>query len=193
MVLEQRIQQQFFESADLHSQAAEALSRPVSQAAQAVAACLTAGGKMLAAGSDVGAALALVVCAAFTGRFERERPPLAAFALRAEGAGGAGGAGALAQQVRALGQPGDTLLLIDAAAPADALLQAAQAAHEREMTVLVLTGSDAGAWRARLAETDVLMAVPHERAARVAETQLLVLHGLCDAVDLQLMGEQEFA
>ena len=66
-MLEQRIQQQFFESADLHSQAAEALSRPVAQAAQALAACLTAGGKMLAAGSDVGAALAPVICAAFTG------------------------------------------------------------------------------------------------------------------------------
>ena len=186
-MLEQRIQQQFFESADLHSQAAEALCRPVAQAAQAVAACLTAGGKMLAAGSDVGAALAPVICAAFTGRFERERPPLAAFALRAEGSS------PLAQQVRALGHPGDVLLLIDTAAPAQALLQAAEAAHEREMTVLVLTGADAGAWHARLAETDVLMAVPHERAARVAETHLLVLHGLCDAVDLQLMGEQECA
>jgi D-sedoheptulose 7-phosphate isomerase len=34
-----------------------------------------------------------------------------------------------------------------------------------------------------------LVAVPHERAARVAEMQLLVLHCLCDAVDYQLMGE----
>ena len=186
-MLEQRIQQQFFESADLHSQAAEALSRPAAQAALALAACLTAGGKMLAAGSDVGAALAPVICAAFTGRFERERPPLAAFALRGEGLS------PLAQQVRALGQPGDVLLVIDTAAPTDALLQAADAARERDMMVLVLTGADAGVWRARLAETDVLIAVPHERAARVAETQLLVLHGLCDAVDLQLMGEQECA
>ena len=76
-MLEQRIQQQFFESADLCSQAAEALSRPVAQAAQALWACLTGGGKLLAAGSDVGAALAPVICAAFTGRFERERPELA--------------------------------------------------------------------------------------------------------------------
>jgi D-sedoheptulose 7-phosphate isomerase len=35
------------------------------------------------------------------------------------------------------------------------------------------------------------VAVPHERPARVAETHLLVLHCLCDAVDLQLMGELE--
>ncbi len=186
-MLEQRIQQQFFESADLHNQAAEALSRPAAQAAQALWGCITAGGKLLAAGSDVGAALAPVICAAFTGRFERERPPLAALALRDEGVS------PLAQQVRALGQPGDVLLAIDTTGASPGLLEAASAAHERDMTVLVLTGADAGPWHERLSEADVLIAVPHDRAARVAETQLLVLHGLCDAVDLQLMGEQESA
>jgi D-sedoheptulose 7-phosphate isomerase len=59
------------------------------------------------------------------------------------------------------------------------------------MTVLALTGRGGGALAATLLETDVLIAVPHERAARVLETQLLVLHCLCDAVDLQLMGEQD--
>jgi D-sedoheptulose 7-phosphate isomerase len=33
--------------------------------------------------------------------------------------------------------------------------------------------------------------VPHERPARVAEVHLLLLHVLCDAVDLQLMGDSE--
>ncbi len=48
-------------------------------------------------------------------------------------------------------------------------------------------------WRCAtaLGETDVLVAVPHDRSARVLELQLLVLHCLCDAVDLQLMGEQD--
>jgi D-sedoheptulose 7-phosphate isomerase len=30
-----------------------------------------------------------------------------------------------------------------------------------------------------------------ERPARIVELQLLVLHCLCDAVDFQLMGEQD--
>jgi D-sedoheptulose 7-phosphate isomerase len=59
------------------------------------------------------------------------------------------------------------------------------------MTLAVLAGADAAAWRPLLGEADVLVAVPHERPARVAETHLLVLHCLCDAVDLQLMGELE--
>jgi D-sedoheptulose 7-phosphate isomerase len=33
------------------------------------------------------------------------------------------------------------------------------------------------------------VAVPNERASRVAEMQLLVLHCLCDAVDFELMGD----
>ena len=48
-----------------------------------------------------------------------------------------------------------------------------------------------GVWAGVLGETDVLVSVPHGRPARVAEAHLLVLHCLCDAVDLQLMGELE--
>ena len=61
------------------------------------------------------------------------------------------------------------------------------------MTVAVLAGADTSAWRPLLGEADVLVAVPHQRPARVTETHLLMLHCLCDAVDLQLMGELETA
>ncbi len=184
-MLEQRIQQQFFESADLQNQAAEMISRPVADAAEALTGALTAGGKLLVAGSDVGAALAPIMAVAFTGRFERDRPPLAAMALQDHRSSG------LAQQVTALGQPGDVLLLVDGGGVPDTLHLAADAAHHKDMTVIVLTGADTGGWRAHLTETDVLVAVPHDHAARVAETHLLVLHCLCDAIDLQLMGEQD--
>ena len=45
--------------------------------------------------------------------------------------------------------------------------------------------------RELLLETDVHICVPHERTARIQEVHLLVLHCLCDAVDLQLLGDQE--
>lgn len=186
VMLEQRIQQQFFESADLQNQAAEMLARPVAAASEALLGSITGGGKLLVCGTDVGLWLAPVLASAFTGRFERDRPPLAALALRDEGT-----ASTLAHQVRALGVPGDVLLAVDAAGGSPGLLQAAAAAHGKDMTVIALTGAEARAWHEALTETDVLIAVPHERAARVAEVHLLVLHCLCDAVDLQLMGEQE--
>jgi D-sedoheptulose 7-phosphate isomerase len=192
-MLAQRIQQQFFDSADLQYQTAESLARPIDDAAQALLACITAGGKLLVCGAGGGAALAAVFTAAFVGGFERERPALAALALAADGAlaHAAGAEQVFARQVQAIGQPGDLLLLIDPGLDAAALVAAARAAHEQDMTVLALTGRIGAALRQQLSEADVLIAVPHERGARVLETQLLVLHCLCDAIDLQLLGEQD--
>lgn len=181
-MLEQRIQQQFFDSADLQYRCAETMARPVAEAAAALLSAITGGGKVLVFGSGAGATLAPHLTRLFTGRFERERPPLAALALGTPGA-------QAAQEVRALGLPGDVLLFIDDAdGDSTAVISAAQA---KDMTIIVLAGQGAAAFGELLAETDVLVAVPHERGARVAEIQLLVLHCLCDAVDFQLMGDQE--
>jgi D-sedoheptulose 7-phosphate isomerase len=184
-MLEQRIQQQLFESADLLNAAAESLSRPLASAVEAVAACITSGGKLWVAGSGTGAHLAPVLVTAFVGRFERERPPLAAALLRDDPQA------ALSQQVSALCQPGDLLLLVDGGVDSEVLAAAAAAGHGQEASLIVLAGGVQADWGERLHDTDVLLRVPAERPARVAEIQLLVLHGLCDAVDLQLMGEQE--
>lgn len=177
-MLEQRIQQHFFEGADLNYQAAETLARPIAEAAAALLSALTNGAKVLTCGSGAGQAIAHHMARLFTHRFERQRPPLAAIALGSEPA----------QQVRALGLPGDVLVFIDDADGHSTL--PISAAMAKDMTIVVLAGRSAQAFGELLAETDVLIAVPHERAARVAEMQLLVVHCLCDAVDYQLMGEQ---
>ena len=178
-MVEQRIQEQFFESADLHLRAGETLARPIADAAGALLACLTAGGKVMVCGSGAGAALAQHLARLLAGRYERERPPLAALAL---------GLHEGPQQVKALGLPGDVLLYIDdGEGHSTRVITAAQG---KDMTIVVLAGRGANAFGELLAETDVLVPVPHERAARVAELQLLVLHCLCDALDYQLMGDQ---
>lgn len=180
-MLEQRIQQQFFESADLQYQAAELLARPVAEAAAAVVAALTSGGKVLLSGLAGGAALATHVAAVMVDRFERERPPLAALAIAPD-----------PRTIHALGLPGDVLLLTDPSGrDLDTTIAAVRAAQSRDMTVLLLVGATGVGLRETLAETDVLVAVAHERSSRVLETLLLALHALCDAVDMQLMGEQE--
>jgi D-sedoheptulose 7-phosphate isomerase len=198
-MLEQRIQQHFFDSADLKYQAAETLTRPLADAANALVGCITAGGKVLVAGNGASAADAQRFAAQFVGPFERDRPGLAALALAADGAvltavaGAADYAQVYAQQVRAFGAPGDVLVVLAAAGDAANLLAAVEAAHGKEMTVIALTGRAGGRLRELLTETDVHVAVPHDRAVRVQEVHALALHCLCDAVDLQLMGEQDNA
>jgi D-sedoheptulose 7-phosphate isomerase len=197
-MLEQRIQQQFFEAADLLSQSADALSRSIAQAASALLVCITGGGKVLVAGAGAASALAPYAAALWAGRFERQRPPLAALALGVHGPLAAllAEAGeptqALAKEVQALGQPGDVLVAIAAGRATTTLIAAIQAALAKDMTVVALTGRDTGVVEL-LSDTDVHIAVPHDRAARIFETHALVLHSLADAVDLQLMGEQDSA
>ena len=83
-MLDLRIQQHFIDSADLHYQVAETLAKPVDAAVQAVLACVTGGGKVLAGGMGPSAALAQYLVNLLVGGFERERPGLAAIALSSD-------------------------------------------------------------------------------------------------------------
>ncbi|NUZ04334.1 phosphoheptose isomerase [Piscinibacter koreensis] len=196
-MLEQRIQQQFFDSADLKYAAAELLSKPIADAVSALVGCITGGGKVLSCGNGGSAGDAQHFAAEFVGRFERERPGLAAIALTTD-ASILTAVGndysfevVFAKQVQALGAPGDVLLAITTSGNSANVLAAVDAARQKDMTVIALTGNTGGKLRERLVDTDVMICVPHDRTARIQEVHLLVLHCLCDAVDLQLLGEPE--
>ncbi len=196
-MLEQRIQQHFIDSADLKYQSAQSLSKPIAAAVQAVLACVTSGGKVLACGNGGSAADAQHFSAEFIGRFERERPELGAIALTTDSsiltaiANDYDFERIFSKQVRGLGQAGDVLLAMSTSGNSTNILAAIEAAHEREMTVVALTGRGGGKVAGVLRETDVHVCVPHDRTARIQEVHLLVLHCICDGVDTQLLGEQE--
>ena len=196
-MLEQRIQQQFFDSADLKYAAAEILAKPIADAVNAVVGCITAGGKVMACGNGGSASDAQHFAAEFVGRFERERPGLAAIALTTDSSiltavGNDYDFNSIfSKQVQALGSPGDVLIAISTSGNSANVLAAVEAARAKEMTVIALTGRGGGKLRERLGETDVHICVPHERTARIQEVHILALHCLCDAVDLQLLGEQD--
>jgi len=196
-MLEQRIEQQFIDSADLKYQSAQSLSKPIAAAVQAILTSVTSGGKVLACGNGGSAADAQHFAAEFVGRFERERPELAAIALTTDSSILTALANdyafelIFAKQVRALGGAGDVLLAISSSGHSPNVLAAIEAAHEREMIVVALTGKGGGTISQRLRETDVHVCVPHDRTARIQEVHLLVLHCICDGVDIQLLGDQE--
>ncbi|WP_180125961.1 phosphoheptose isomerase [Rhodoferax sp. BLA1] len=196
-MLEQRIQQHFIDSADLKYQAAPVLSQPIANAVQALLACVTSGGKVLACGNGGSAADAQHFAAEFVGRFERERPELAAIALTTDSSiltavGNDYGFDVIySRQVRALGQAGDVLIAITTSGNSENVLKAVEAAHERDMVVIGLSGRGGGKLNRALRDTDVHICVPHERTARVQEVHLLTLHCLCDAVDDLLLGDTE--
>jgi len=201
-MLEPRIQQHFFESADLSYQAAETLAHPIAEAAHHIVDCITSGGRLWVHGRGAALAPATLLGAALCGRFERERPGLAAWVLGTDAVtlsdaqGMADAEPPSVQQLRVLGQPGD-LLVAFTLRPDDALLATmVHAAHEREMSVIIIAGREGppGTGQGALvhiAETDLWLTVPHDRAARICELQLVLLHAMCDAVDLQLLGDAD--
>ena len=196
-MIEQRIQQQFFDSADLKYAAAEVLSKPIANAVEAIVGCITAGGKVMVCGNGGSASDAQHFAAEFVGRFERERPGLAAMALTTDTSiltaiGNDYDFNSIySKQVQALGNPGDVLIAISTSGNSGNVLAAVAAAHAKDMTVVALTGRAGGKLGASLTDTDVHICVPHDRTARIQEVHGLALHCLCDAVDLQLLGEQE--
>ena len=193
-MLVQRIQQQFIDSADLKYQCAQALAPTVEAAVTAVLASVTGGGKVLACGNGASAAGAQHFAASFMGRYERERPELAAISLCADASVITGIAtdfetrAVFSRQVRALGQAGDVLLVLSTTGNSANVVAAVEAAHDRDMVVLALTGAKGGQLAQRLRDTDVHVCVPHDQAARILEVHHLVLHCICDGVDAQLLG-----
>jgi D-sedoheptulose 7-phosphate isomerase len=196
-MLESRIEKHFIDSADLKYQAAQVLAKPIAQATEALLACVTNGGKVLACGNGGSAADAQHFAAEFVGRYERERPELAALALTTDSsiltavANDDDFSQVFAKQVRALGSSGDVLLAISTSGNSANVIRAIEAAQERDMTVIALTGRDGGKIATMLNETDVLICVPHERTARIQEVHLLTLHCLCDGVDGMLLGDSD--
>lgn len=185
-MLEARIQQQFFESADLLYQAAEQLTRPLAAAAQMAVLAVSGGGRLILAGAGLAQLDAQWAAQLLLERFEQDRPGLSALALQPQ-LGALSGIAALARQLQSLGHPGDLLLWIDPQGePAAAELIAA--AHGLDMSVVALAGTNDAALRAALRDTDLLIRVAHPRWPRVSETHRLALHALCDGIDAHLLG-----
>lgn len=204
-MLEQRIEKNFIDSADLIYQAAQVLAAPMAQATEALLACVTNGGKVLVCGNGGSAAQAQHFAAEFVGRYERERPELACIALTTDSSiltaigNDYGFEHMFARQVRALGTGGDVLVVMSTSGDSANVIKAIEVAQEREMIVIALTGSkstkesgkNGGKVGAMLRETDVHICVAHDRTARIQEVHLLALHCLCDGVDAMLLGDQE--
>ncbi|AOJ67338.1 MULTISPECIES: SIS domain-containing protein [Burkholderia] len=188
----ERIQQHIRDSAALAHEALDALSLPIAAAVDAMFMALANGNKIVACGDGPSAAAAERLAAALIGGFERERPGLPGLALHNEAGRPGSTADAdqiFAQQVRALGQTGDVLLVLDPLGESPRVRAAVEEAREREMIVVALTGHGGGRLGASLADTDIQICVPSERAVRIQEVHLLTIHCLCDGIDAMLLGE----
>jgi D-sedoheptulose 7-phosphate isomerase len=189
-----RIAQHFEESARLKMEAVRALAAPLKQAAERMVQCLMSEGKIMACGNGGSAADAQHFAAELLNRFEMDRPGLAAFALTTDSSTLTSIANdfdfdqVFSKQVRALGQPNDLLLAISTSGNSRNVIEAIQAAHDRQVGVIALTGKNGGMIGELLGPGDIHLCVQHANTARIQEVHILCLHCLCDAIDCLLLG-----
>lgn len=196
MDLVERISQHFADSARTKQKAAELLSTPIAGAVEMMVKSMLANGKILACGNGGSAADCQHFAAELIGRFERERPGLAAIALTTDTSALTAIANdydyeqVFSRQVQALGQANDVLLAISTSGESMNVIAAIHAAHERDMQVVALTGRGGGRIAGLLASEDIHICVPSDRTARIQEVHLLALHCLCDGIDTLLLGAE---
>jgi D-sedoheptulose 7-phosphate isomerase len=195
MDLISRIKQNFQESISTKQISADLLAEPLSAAAQMITRCLLNGGKVLSCGNGGSAGDAQHFSSEMLNRFEMERPGLPAVALTTDSSTLTSIANdysydqVFSKQVSALGQHGDILLAISTSGNSANVNRAIEAAHDRDMQIIALSGKQGGDMSALLTAEDIEIRVPSESTARIQEVHLLAIHCICDLVDHQLLGQ----
>jgi D-sedoheptulose 7-phosphate isomerase len=160
------------------------------QAAARLVACLRAGGKVMACGNGGSAADAQHLAAELVNRFLLERRPYAALALTTDSSvlTSVGNDYAFEQvfekQVRALGRPGDVLVVFSTSGNSPNVLRAVEAAREAGIPTIGFLGGSGGRMQSRVDLPLTVACSTH--TPRIQEGHLLLLHLLCERVEAEL-------
>jgi len=148
---------------------------------------LRSGGKILVCGNGGSASDAQHLAAELVGRYLEERPALAAVALNTDGsvltclANDYSYERVFARQVEALGRPGDLLIAISTSGRSPSILRVLETARAGRLTAAAFLGRDGGPAKAL---ADPAIVVPEQETARIQECHGLMIHLLCEALDL---------
>jgi D-sedoheptulose 7-phosphate isomerase len=194
MKFDDRVTKMFEDSIATKQAALKVLVPSIVSAGKLMAESLRKDGKVMSCGNGGSAADSQHFSAELLNRFERERPGIAGIALTTDTSTLTSIANdyeyneIFSKQVRALGRAGDVLLAISTSGNSPNVMRAIDAAHEKGVKVVALTGRDGGKMAAQLKAGDVEIRVPAKVTARIQEVHLLALHCLCDLIDEQLFG-----
>ena len=166
-----------------------ALKAPIERAGALIAEALGSGRKLMLCGNGGSAADSQHIAAELTGRFIRDRRPLAALALTTDTSALTCIANdysydeVFARQLSALGTQGDCLIAISTSGHSKSVIRAAQAARPAGIRVIGLLGRDGGAL-APLCEVPIV--VPSAVTARIQEAHGFIGHTLCGLIEAAL-------
>ncbi len=165
------------------------LEADIERAAALLAGALGGGRKLMLCGNGGSAADSQHIAAELTGRFIKDRRPLAALALTTDTsaltciANDYSYEDVFARQVTGLGVRGDCLIGISTSGNSKNVIRAVEAAREIGIHVIGLLGREGGALAALC---DVPIVVPSAVTARIQEAHIFIGHTLCGLVESAL-------
>ena len=189
------VRDHFSTSAQTTTATLEAIGDRVVQAAARAVQTLNNNGKILICGNGGSASDAQHFAAELVCRYERDRKALAAIALTADTAvlTAAGNdydfSKIFSRQVQALGQSGDLLVAITTSGQSYNVNVAIETALEMGILVIGLTGNDGGKLAPLIANKGLELRVPSAVTARIQEAHAIIIHCICDLVELHTAGK----
>jgi len=195
--VENQIKLAFQASIETKQKSEIALSESIELASTLLNQTLLNGNKVMSCGNGGSAGDAQQFSSELLNRYDRDRPGLPGIALTTDSSTLTSIANdydyqqIFSKQITALGQPGDLLLAISTSGQSPNIIEAIRAANESDMAVIALTGKDGGLIEQVLNSNSVEIRVPSNVTARIQEVHLLVIHILCELLDLQLLGPAE--
>ncbi len=194
MSLQHRIVNHFSNSILTQQDTLANLGELIGFASQRLVATLLNDKKILTCGNGRSAVLAQLLSSSLLNQFDRDRPSLPAIALTTDSSTITAIANdyhfddIFAKQLRALGQSGDILLAYTDGNNSSNIAKAIATAHDKDITVIALTGNNGGMIAPLLNEADTEIRVPSNASIHIQEAHTLITHCLCDLIDHQLFG-----
>ena len=162
------------------------LLKAIEEAVGLISLTLASGGKVMFCGNGGSAADAQHWAAEIVGRFQKERPGMAALALTTDTSiltaigNDYGYDRIFARQVEGLGQEGDVLVGISTSGNSGNVLAAIETARAKGIRVIGFTAKGGG----KMADLcDVLLDVPSVNTARAQEIHEIMGHIICELVE----------
>jgi D-sedoheptulose 7-phosphate isomerase len=185
------IQSALAEHLALAAKVGEELSPRIADVGKVLCDALGKGHKLLTFGNGGSAADAQHLAEEMLGRFQRNRGPLAAISLTADGtaltciANDFGFDQIFSRQVMALANAGDVAVAFSTSGNSQNVLLGLQTAKERSAITVALLGNGGGKIAAH---ADHALIVPATLPHRIQEMHILIVHLLCEIVDQWAAG-----